>query len=247
MLPFVAWEASGQGVGPRPLFGARGPLSAHPAGPATPPTIIPAGSAAPAPTKSVLDFVHEKHREAVAAVMKNPTMTAKANDDEFQAHAKVYDWLIEHPDRTALAWQRLKVPCVDITDLGKGQFFWSDDNGSELTWQTVGRFENGVIWYATGKVKAGTLIPSTPVKAVAVLQSPRSEADKIGVVTFKPTVSIYLMSDSRVANMVLKVAGPAAPKMAEQGAEQLLYFFSGIARHLYKKPEQIEAVLAPKK
>ena len=42
------------------------------------------------------------------------------------------------------------------------------------------------------------------------------------------------------------MVGPAAPRMAEQGAEQLLLFFSGPARHLYKHPDEVPTLLAPK-
>ena len=41
--------------------------------------------------------------------------------------------------------------------------------------------------------------------------------------------------------------GSNAPKMAEQGAEQLLFFFSGVARYLHKNPDKLDATLGPKK
>lgn len=212
------------------------------------PPVAPAASIVPAKPKPLIDCVDDKHREAVAAIIKSPTISAKANDDEFVAHPNVYDWLLEHPDRTTQAWKRLKVPAVDITDLGKGQFYWSDEAGSELTWQTVGKFENGVIWYATGKVKPGVLMPAVPVKAVAVLHSPRGVENRVtGNATFKPTVQVYLLADSRVAAGLVKMMGPSAPKMAEEGAGQFLFFFSGIARYLQRKPEQLDALLAPAK
>ncbi|MEO2089527.1 MAG: hypothetical protein ABGY75_08530 [Gemmataceae bacterium] len=205
----------------------------------------PTTPAAPTQPK-LLDFVAESHRDVVAAIVKAPTLAAKATEDDFAAHPAVYDFLLAHPDRTSLAWQRLKVPCVEITDLGKGQFFWADEGGSELTWQTVGAFEHGVVWYATGKVKAGTLFPTVPVKAVAVLQSPRTAADADGVSRLKPQVNVYLQCDSKLAAAALRIAGPSAPRMAEEGAEQLLFFFSGVARYLHKKPDQVEVLLAPK-
>jgi hypothetical protein len=204
--------------------------------------------AAPRPAASVglLDVVAPNYRDAVATVVRQPTLAAKAADDEFTAHPKIYDWLLEHPDRASLAWRRMQVPCVEITDLGNGRFHWSDSNGSELTWQTVGKFTDGLIWYATGKVKPGTLLPMVPVKAVAVLRVPR---EKVGeqAATFQPVLQVYLQTDSRAANAVLRMIGPAAPRMAEQGAEQLLLFFSGPARYLYRHPDEAPAILAPKK
>jgi len=47
--------------------------------------------------------------------------------------------------------------------------------------------------------------------------------------------------------IVLKALGPAAPRMAEQAAEQLLYFFTGVAKQAHAKPDQAEALLAPAK
>ena len=41
--------------------------------------------------------------------------------------------------------------------------------------------------------------------------------------------------------------GPSAPRVAEQGAEQLLYFFNGIARYAQTHPEKAENLLAPGK
>ncbi len=204
----------------------------------------------PVPVKrpTLLEVVAENYREQVAQVIKAPTLAAKGTDEEFVAHPKVYDWLIDHPDRTAVGWQRMDVPCVDITALGKGQFYWTDEKGSELAWQAVGRFENGVVWYATGKMKAGALLPAVPVRAVAVLHAPRVLADpKTGAATFKPTVHVYMLSDSRLATAALRVMGANAPKMAEEGAEQLLFFFSGVARYLHKNPDRIEATLSAKK
>src|SRR4051812_18421283 len=55
-------------------------------------------------------------RENVTKVVGQPTLTAHGPAEEFRAG--VYEWLIDHPDRTAVAWRRLGVPCVGITDLG---------------------------------------------------------------------------------------------------------------------------------
>ena len=220
---------------PKSLVGPRKP------GVVTSPVVTVASSAQP----KLLDFVVESHREMVAAIIKSPTLAAKATDDEFVAHTKVYDFLLAHPERTSLAWQRLKVPCLEITDLGKGQYYWGDE-GSELTWQTVGSFENGVVWYATGKVKAGVL-PAVPVKAVAVLQSPHTQADATDSATYKPVVNVYIQCDSKLAAAALRLAGPSAPRLAEEGAQQLMFFFSGVARYLHKKPDQIETLLGTKK
>jgi hypothetical protein len=199
-------------------------------------------ASAPAARVAVTDAVSPAFRDAVGKVLKAPTVTARFAEEAFLAHANVYQWMLDHPDRVSLAWGRLQVPCVEITDLGNGRFSWTDEHGSELTWQAVGRFADGLVWYATGKVKPAALLPMVQVRAVVVLRHPAAGANAL-----KPEVAAYVQTDSRAANAILRMLGPAAPKLAEQGAEQLLYFFSGVARYLAKHPDQVQAVLAPKK
>lgn len=199
------------------------------------------------PVSSILDLVPAAHRENVSKVITKPTLSAKYTEDAFQAHDTVYPWLLEHPDRVSLAWKRMNVECVQIDATGDGKFLWSDGNGSQLTWQTVAKLSDGLVWYATGKVKAATLLPMVPVKAVAVVRHPKKPTDTKGIVTLTPEAAVYLQSDSRAANALLRMVGPAAPKMAEEGAEQLLFFFSGVATYLKNHPDQVQTLLAKKK
>lgn len=215
--------------------------------PATAQSRAPAAKSAATAVSQILDLVPSPHRDAVAKVMTKPTLTAKYTEEPFEAHARVYPWLLENPDRVSLAWKRLNVPCVEIANAGKDQFAWTDENGSQLTWQSVAKLSDGLVWYATGKVKAATLLPMVPVKAVAVVKYPSQPTKTEGVVKLTPEASVYLLSESRAANAVLRMVGPAAPKMAEDGAEQLLFFFSGVATHLKENPDKVPTLLAPKK
>ncbi len=215
--------------------------------PSAPMATMPAanGSMAVPPTRVVLSEVVEPgFREAVLSVVRKPTVSTRGTSADVVTTPAVYEWLLAHPDRVALAWRRLKVPCVGITDLGNGKFAWSDGDGSELVWQTVGRFPDGVIWYATGKVKPSAVIPTVSVRAVVVMTHPKRPG-KDGAVSLSPSVQAFLHTDSKTANVVMRMLGPTAPKLAEQGAEQLLFFFSGIARYTYTHPEKAEALLAP--
>lgn len=226
-------------------------VTAAAAPPSGPPQAMPAPSMNPrgampgaGPNRmNVADAVDPAFRDAVARVMTKPTLSARGTSDEIVCTAEVYDWLVEHPDRVALAWRRLKVPCVEITDLGNGRFFWTED-GSELAWQTVGRFADGVVWYATGKVKPAAVGPTVPVRAVVVMSFPKQPAAG-GLASVKPVVQAYLHTDSRAANTVLRLLGPTAPKLAQEAAEQLIFFFNGVARHVQKHPDQTDALLAP--
>ena len=202
---------------------------------------------APTPVTQILEQIPKTHRENVAKVMTKPTLSAQYTEDPFEAHSSIYPWLLENPDRVSLAWKRLNVPCVEIGRVGEGQFTWTDENGSQLAWQSVAKLTDGLVWYATGKVKAATLLPMVPVKAVAVVKYPSQPTKTEGVVKLTPEASVYLLSESRAANAVLRMVGPAAPKLAEDGAEQLLYFFSGVATHLKDHPQKTPTLLAPKK
>lgn len=221
--------------------------SAQPPQPAPAPPVAAGGFAMPSPARIVLsEVVDPAYRDAVSAVVRKPTIATRGRSDEVICDPAVYDWLLDHPDRVSLAWRRLRVPCVQITDAGKGRFAWSDGEGSELLWQTVGRFPDGLVWYATGKVKPSAVTPTVPVRAVVVMTHPKKpKAD--GTATVTPAAHVYLHTDSRAANVVLRVLGPTAPKLAEQGAEQLLYFFTGVATYAHKHPDKAGELLSPGK
>ena len=68
-----------------------------------------------------------------------------------------------------------------------------------------------------------------------------------GVALFAPTAQAFMHSDSRAANLALKALGPAAPRIAEDAAGQLLDFFGGIDNYVQKNPKQADSLLGPKK
>ncbi len=204
-----------------------------------PPWAVPTRARLTAPVP--LDALPVGWREKVGRVVQSATLSAHAPPEEFRAG--VYDWLLDHPDRVALAWRRLGVPCIGITDLGQGRFNWVDGLGSDITWVTVYRSGEARVWYADGRAKVSPMLPVMPVRAVAVLRYVKhTDADGQFVVTHE--VDVYLQTDSKMAVLVTKLIGPAAPRLAEQGATQLLLFFSALARHLDQHPEQVPALLA---
>ena len=198
------------------------------------------------PSPAFLETIAAPYREAVATVLKAPTLTAKAKEDSFFGHPAVYDWLLDHPDRASTAWRRLGVPCVEIRKSEAGKFLWKDEHGSELTWIPVGRYGDGVVWYATGKVKPAALVPATMVKAVAILKCSRTQIDLKGEsATMETTATVHILTDGTAATAALRLLGPAVPRLAEQGAEQILLFFSGPTRHIFTFPEEAPTLLAP--
>ena len=134
------------------------------------------------------------------------------------------------------------VAAVEIKTLKDGRFCWKDDSGSELVWQNVAQGPTGRVWYAEGKVNPGPLLPTVSVKAVAVLtyaDTPRSTGDAV----IKHQVEVFLHTDSKTASLMTKALGESAPRMAAQGSEQLLMFFSGIAKYSHDRPEKAEILL----
>ena len=198
------------------------------------------------PSAAFLEAIDAKFREPVRSVLRAPTLTAKHAEEPFFAQPSVYDWFLDHPDRTALAWRRLNIPCAEVLDQGGGAFGYKDEAGNEVSWRAVAKHADGVVWYATGKVKPAALLPVVPVKAVAIVKCPRKASGATGeMASFEPSGTVYVQTDSKAATAILRVVGPAAPRMAEQGAEQLLLFFSGPARYVFEHPEDAAKLMAP--
>jgi len=228
------------------LGGAIGGALASAAPPLPAMLATPSAAPAPQPRSNVLESVKPEFRDAVARCMSKPTVATQATGDEVVCTVAVYEWLYEHPDRVALAWQRLKVPSIPIMAMGEGRFGWTDEYGSRIVWQTVGTFPEGRVWYATGKVKAAPAAPAIPVQSVVVVKHKR-RIEKDGVALFVPSVEAYMHSDSKAANLILRVLGPTVPNVAEQAAGQLLDFFGGIAAFVQKHPDRADELLAPPK
>ena len=88
------------------------------------------------------------------------------------------------------------------------------------------------------------MTPTVPVQAVVVMTHPKKPA-KDGTAALSPAVQAFLQTDSRAANVVLRMLGPTAPKLAQEGAEQLLFFFAGVARYVQAHPEKADELLGP--
>src|SRR5262249_50129212 len=218
---------------PRPASGSTSTASIYGSRSATLPLPVP------------LDAMPGVTRDALVKVMKDPTITTVSPSDEFVAQPDVYQWLLDHPDRTAAAWRKIGVGAVEIKPLKDGRFYWKAENGSEVWWQTWAPGPTGRVWYAEGRVKPGPFLPSFPVTAVAVLNHADKPKDK-GDATITHQIEVFLRTDSKAAALVTRLLGDSAPKMAQEGSEQLLMFFSGMARYAHDKPEKAKAALAEK-
>src|SRR5258706_10088319 len=174
------------GWGPRAAPASPACAAAQP--PRTEPRPRAAVEAAPFRTKTAssmaaaqlvpLDTLSPALRDKVKKVLAQPTLVTRAPADEFTATPKMYHWLMDHPDRAALAWQRLGVQCQSISDRGNGRFAWTDDQGSEIVWFPISNGPEARIWYAEGRVRPGALLPSIPVAAVVVMRHTHADTEK---------------------------------------------------------------------
>jgi hypothetical protein len=199
------------------------------------------------PTPSVdaklpLDEMEEAHKTLARSVLDRPTLSARGPAETFVCRPEQYYFFLDHPDRAVTAWRRLGAKCISITPRGDGQFGWSDDNGSDLVWQTLHRGPGMRVWFAEGKVRAAPVMPPVPIKALLVLHHGEAKnAD--GATVIEHHADVFLQTDSKTAAAFTKMMGQSAPKLAEQGLGQLQLFFSGLSWYLQRHPEQADALL----
>jgi hypothetical protein len=193
-----------------------------------------------------LESIPKVWLEPIHKVMAQPTLVTSAGPERFFINDEMYQWLLNHPDRVALAWRRSGVPALDIQDEKNGWFSWKDGEGTELSWITVAKSDKGRIWFAEGKVRPGPLLPVIPVRAVAILRHETFTNAK-GRISVRHQVDAFLQTDSKFAALVMRILGPTAPKLAEQGADQLLYFFSGIGKLVDADPDKAPILLSERK
>src|SRR5262245_53173117 len=189
-----------------------------------------------------LDTLPPALREKVKKTITQPTLVTHAPVEEFDASPAMYEWLMEHPDRAAAAWQRLGVNCQPIADRGKGLFGWSDDHGSDVSWSIVSRSPTCRIWYAEGQVKVSPRAPMIPVRSVVIIryELPNQPNGKI-----RHEIDAFCWADSRIATMAYRMFGQTADRMAGEAAEQLQLFFSSISKYVAEHPDQSDRLLAP--
>lgn len=181
-------------------------------------------------------------RERLRMVLEQPTLSTRGPVEIFRGRPAVYQWLLNHPDRAVVMWRKLGAKCSDISSRGEGRFGWKDENGSDIVWSTALDTPTMRVWYAEGVVSPGTLWPSVPVRAVAVLRHGET-IDPLGRTLMHHQADLYLQTDSKTAALVARVLGSTAPNVARQCAVQLEFFFSGLVWYFEKHPERAETML----
>jgi hypothetical protein len=205
--------------------------------PARPDAAERARSAAQVP----LDQLPPHVRDGARRALERPTFFSRGPAEVFACDPSLYYWFLDHPDRAVTAWRKLGAKCLNITSRGQGRFGWTDENGSDIVWETVYREPNLRIWYAEGKVRVAALLPLVPVRAVVVLR--HAEAPGLeGKARMHHQADLFLRTDSAAASLAAKLLGPSAPRVAEQNLAQLQMFFAGLAWYCHRYPDRAEAL-----
>lgn len=189
-----------------------------------------------------LELLGPRQRELAQAVLAKPAFTAKGPSETFFCKPEQYQFFLDHPDRAVGAWRKLGAKCVSIAAMGDQQFGWSDDQGSEVVWETVHRGKDLHIWYAEGKVRPGAVMPLVPVKALVVMRH-KEQRNADGAQLVQHQADLYVQSDSKTVSMLTRMLGPASHRLAEQGMGQLQMFFSGLSWYLDRHPDRAEELL----
>ncbi len=193
--------------------------------------------------KLPLDEIAPPVRDRVRLVVDNPVLVTQGPVETFRSNPEVYHWFLDHPDRAVGAWRKLGAKVVDISDRGQGRFGWTDGEDSDVVWETVFRNDQVRLWYARGKVKAGTLLPTVPFEAVLILRY-GSGQDAGGRSIMRHQADLMIHTDSKSAAAVAKVLGATAPRLAEQYMNQVEMFFSALPWYIEEHPERAEELFA---
>jgi hypothetical protein len=185
--------------------------------------------------------LNEKATAISKQMMERPTVQARGPAETFSCTPEQYLWLLDNPDRAVLAWRKLGAKCVSIQRRGAGKFGYVDEMGSDVSWETIHQGPGLRVWFAEGKVKASTVLPLVPVKALVIL---RHSAGKMpdGDIVVQHQTEVVIHTDSKAAAGVTKLMGQSAPRLAEQGLSQLQLFFSALSCYVDRHPEKAEAL-----
>lgn len=168
--------------------------------------------------------------------LENPTLHLQGPPEVFSGNPDLYYWFLDHPDKASQIWRQLGAKCMTITDRGLGRFNCQDGRGSSINWETVYRSPQKRIWYAEGIAYGSALMPSIPVKAIAVLHHAHHQDGDSRPLIFHQ-VDLYVHTDSKAAAMVAAMLGSMAPRLANQAVVQLEMFFSALVWYLDRHPE----------
>lgn len=196
----------------------------------------------------VVSIPWDELSESAAAIAKElmdrPTVAARGDPEAFACVPAQYVWLVDNPEKAVIAWRRLGAKCVSIQRRGPTKFGYTDELGTDLSWEVIHQSASVRIWYAEGKVKPSAVLPLVPVKAMILLHYSDTKMPD-GRIIMQHHAEIVAHTDSKAATVVTKMMGQSASKLAEHGLGQLEMFFSALSFYMERHPERVEMLFRP--
>ncbi len=189
-----------------------------------------------------------RYREAMQGVVDNPMLSCQGPVETFVGKPNYYAWLLDHPDATTVLWQKLGAKCLPIQSVGADSFRWADPDHGQISWNMVYRDGEMRVWHATGRMRAGKLMPFSNIEAVLVAryQTGKTSQDRPAI---RHQYQLFLRTDSRATAMAARFLGASVPKLAQQYMGQLQLFFHGMAWIDEEQPRRsarlVEGVVPP--
>lgn len=173
-----------------------------------------------------LDKLSDPLKLKVTKLIKNAQVFERSKHESFPCNPEVYRWLLESPDASLYAWQRLGATKASIARLENGTFVGSDGAGSELRWNLIAAGPFSRIWFAEGSGRIGPLLPTMTIRALVFLnfQEVKGTDGRVGI---KHRIDVLAQYDSIA--LVNKISNLSAESTGKKAVQQLELFFSGMA------------------
>jgi len=194
----------------------------------------PAGAGAPG--LALPDGIPPAERARLLGLARSASVSARADAEPFVARRDVFEFLLDHPEFATHVTRALRLARYRIWRDAEG--LWLDDG-----WGAVGRFrvvhaaDGTRVMYARGRYQP-RILPSIQGQAVVVLEyATRPAADGRALIT--TSVTGFLKLDSRLLEVLGKLAGPIARAKAEKEAASLVRVFARVSRAIEEDPAAV--------
>ncbi|MFO0812989.1 MAG: hypothetical protein U0796_07205 [Gemmatales bacterium] len=173
-----------------------------------------------------LEQLADPLRAKVTHCISKAQLFDRSKSESFPCHPDVYRWLLESPDASLYAWQRLGATKASIAKLPDGSFLGTDGQGGELRWRLIAAGQNNRIWFAEGAGRIGPLLPTMTIRALVFLhfQDVKGTDGRTGI---KHRIEILVHYDSNA--LINKLTNLSAVSTGKKAVQQMELFFSGMA------------------
>jgi hypothetical protein len=180
-------------------------------------------------TQIPLEKMAEPVKAKLTAVIQKGQLFERGKSESFPCNPEVYRWLLESPDASLFAWQRLGATKASVTRQDNGSFIGSDGAGGEVKWSLVASGPNIRIWYAEGSGRIGPLLPTMTIRAIVALhfEDVKGTDGRTGI---KHRLELLAQYDSSI--LINKLTNMSADTAGKKALQQLEVFFSGMAWYI---------------